>query len=66
MSERKRRVSALDRVKAGKIASIEALERQMAKKNYDVIPDSESLVIDNSDLSPEEASKLITARFALI
>lgn len=65
LSERKRRVSSAGRIEAGKIASIEALERQMAKKNYDLIPDSDSLIIDNSDLSPTEVSNLIASHFAL-
>jgi hypothetical protein len=47
----------------GKINSIEALERQLDKKNHQVIPDTDSLVIDNTNLSPEDVARKIMARY---
>jgi len=63
LAERKRRVASLDRAKAGKIATIEGLELQMSRKTYDVIPDSDSLVIDNTDLSPQETASRIKSHY---
>ncbi|MBI3942357.1 MAG: AAA family ATPase [Chloroflexi bacterium] len=54
VEELKRRVLQADRNQTGKINSVEALERQLQKKNHQVIPDTETLVIDNTALSPAE------------
>jgi shikimate kinase len=63
VEELKRRVVQQDRSTVGKINSIEALERQLDKKNHQVIPDTDSLVIDNTNLSPEDVAHKIMARY---
>lgn len=60
-----RRVTNADRKAAGKIHTVDALERQRTKKNHVVIPDTDSLVIDNTDLSPQEAAHRIITHFRL-
>lgn len=63
--ERKRRVSSTERAQAGKISTPEALERQMSRKQYDLIPDSDSLTIDVTSLPPADAAAEIIAHFSL-
>ena len=63
VEELKRRVVQQDRSTVGKINSIEALERQLDKKNHQVNPDTDSLVIDNTNLSPEDVAHKIMARY---
>jgi shikimate kinase len=46
------RVLQPDRQVAGKINSIEALTRQLRRKNHQVIPDTDTLAIDNTHVSP--------------
>lgn len=65
MEELKRRVVQKDREVVGKINTVEALERQMNKKNHQVIPDTESLVIDNTNLSPQVVAEQIVSHFEL-
>ncbi|MBN1267321.1 MAG: AAA family ATPase [Anaerolineales bacterium] len=59
MDELKKRVLKSDRKGFGKINTIEGLERLLAKKNHQVIPDTDSLVIDNTNISPQDAAELI-------
>ena len=63
VGELKRRVIQHDRSIVGKINSVEALERQLDKKNHQVIPGTDSLIIDNTDLSPEAAAQLIMPHY---
>ena len=63
VEELKRRVIQQDRSIVGKINSVEALERQLDKKHHQVIPDTDSLIIDNTDLAPEDAAQLIMAHY---
>ena len=52
-NELRRRVIEDSRKVAGKVHTIEGLERQLEIKNHQPIPDSNSLIIDNTSLSPE-------------
>jgi len=63
VEELKRRVIQQDRSIVGKINSIEALEKQLDKKNHQVIPGTLSLIIDNTDLSPADAAQIIMAHY---
>jgi deoxyadenosine/deoxycytidine kinase len=63
LEELKRRVIQQDRSIVGKINSIEALEKQLDKKNHQVIPGTDSLIIDNTNLSPEDATRLIMSHY---
>ena len=47
------RVTQPDRQAAGKINSVEALDRQLSRKNHQIIPNTATLAIDNTYLSPE-------------
>ncbi|KAA3655119.1 MAG: hypothetical protein DWQ04_33675 [Chloroflexi bacterium] len=59
INELKKRVLQSDRKAVGKINTVEALERQLEHKNHQVIPDTDSLIIDNTALSPQDAAKHI-------
>ena len=59
IEELKKRVRQPDRNAVGKITTVEALERQLMRKNHHVIPDTDSLVIDNTALAPQDATRLI-------
>ncbi len=59
IDELKRRVVQSDRKTVGKINTVEALEHQLTRKNHQIIPDTDSLVIDNTTLSPQDAAMLI-------
>ena len=61
----KKRVIQEDRGQVGKINSVAELERQRNLKNHQVIPNSASLEIDNTDLSPEDAALQIMTHFKL-
>ncbi|WP_420641171.1 AAA family ATPase [Candidatus Leptofilum sp.] len=63
--ELKKRVLQNDRKAVGKINTIEALERQLAQKNHQVIPDTDSLIIDNTTLSPQDAARIILEHFEI-
>lgn len=55
----KKRVLQSDRKAVGKINTVAGLERQLKRKNHQVIPDTDSLVIDNTTLAPQDATRLI-------
>jgi predicted kinase len=59
IEELKKRVLQSDRQAVGKINTVAALERQLRHKNHQVIPDTDSLVIDNTALSPQDVTQLI-------
>jgi chloramphenicol 3-O-phosphotransferase len=63
VDELKRRVLQPDRGTVGKINSIEALERQLDRKHHQVIPGTHSLVIDNTNLRPEEVAQQIIVHY---
>lgn len=63
IEELKRRVLQDDRGVGGKINSIEALEKQLAKKNHQVIPNTDTLVFDNTHLPPEAVVQRIMAHY---
>jgi hypothetical protein len=63
IEELKRRVIQADRGSVGKINSIDALERQLGKKNHQVIPGTDSLVIDNTNLLPEDVAQKIIVHY---
>jgi shikimate kinase len=66
VDELKRRVLQPDRSMLGKISSVDDLERQLHKKNHQVIPDTDTLVIDNTDLSPEQVVRKIMMHYHLV
>ncbi len=59
VDELKKRVLHSDRKDVGKINSVAELERQLERKNHQVIPDCNSLIIDNTDVSPQDVALLI-------
>ncbi|MGB1251112.1 MAG: AAA family ATPase [Candidatus Promineifilaceae bacterium] len=61
--ERLRRITAEERKLAGKIHTVEELNRQATKKNYHPVPNS--LEIDNTNLSPQQVADLIIQHFTL-
>jgi shikimate kinase len=63
IEELKRRVLQPDRNTIGKINSIEALEKQWGKKNYQVIPGTDTLVIDNTLMPPAEVVQQIMTHY---
>jgi shikimate kinase len=63
LEELKRRVIQQDRGTVGKINSIEALERQLDKKHHQVIPGTDSLVIDNTNQLPEDVAQKIIVHY---
>ena len=63
VEELKRRVLQPDRNTIGKINSIEALEKQWGKKNYQVIPGTDTLVIDNTLMPPAEVVQQIMTHY---
>ncbi len=63
LEELKRRVIQRIAARVGKINSIEALERQLGKKHHQVIPGTDSLVIDNTNLLPEEVAQKIIVHY---
>lgn len=65
IDELEKRVIQEDRGKVGKINSLAELERQRKLKNHQVIPNSGSLEIDNTHLSPQDAASQIIAHFEL-
>jgi len=65
VEEAERRVVQEDRSMVGKIISTDALRRQFQKKHYGIIPDTDTLVIDNTNLSPDEVVNKILTRYAL-
>jgi hypothetical protein len=65
VEEAERRVVQKDRSTVGKITSVESLQRQFQKKHYCVIPDTDTLAIDNTNLAPDEVVNRILTHFAL-
>jgi cytidylate kinase len=63
--ERRRRVLAQDRKKFGKVNTIEQLEAASRRKKYGVIPGTNSLEIDNTNLDAEQVAEKIIAHFGL-
>lgn len=59
------RVLHSDRKAAGKLHTIEGLHRQQKNKNHAVIPNTNSLVIDNTDLVPSVVADQIIDEFSL-
>lgn len=59
------RVQQSDRKAADKIHTVEALHRQQALKHHAIITGTDSLDIDNTNLSPDAAVETITAAFFL-
>ena len=54
------------RARAGKAHTIEALHKQQKIKNHQVIPGTDSLEIDNTDVSPEIVADIIIKQFDLL
>lgn len=65
LEELKRRVVQQDRQQAGKLNTVAGLEKERTLKNHQVIPNSGSLEIDNTDLSPRDTANRIIAHFEL-
>jgi chloramphenicol 3-O-phosphotransferase len=59
------RVQSVDRIIAGKIHTIDQLHKQQQRKHHAEIPGTDSLVIDNTNLSPPEAATLIAEKLTL-
>lgn len=64
-AELERRVVAEERKLADKACTVEALHRIQGFKNHQVIPDSNSLIIDSTHLPPTEAARKIVTTFGL-
>ena len=64
-SELERRVINEDRKSAGKAHTVEALHRQQSAKNHVEIPNTNSLVVDSTNLPPEEAARMIINKLGL-
>ena len=64
-AELERRVTNEDRKRADKAYTIEALHRAQAAKNHVEIPNTNSVVIDNTDLPPEQAASIIINKLGL-
>ncbi|MEM7128862.1 MAG: hypothetical protein AAF702_21185 [Chloroflexota bacterium] len=64
--ELKRRVIEADRADVGKINSVAELKRQRELKNHQPIPDTDSLMIDNTSLSPDAVIEKIINHYALL
>jgi hypothetical protein len=54
-----------DRKAAGKVSTVAGLIRQQAAKNHSVIPGSQSLQIDNTQMLPGVAAEKIMLHFKL-
>ncbi|MEM7534784.1 MAG: hypothetical protein AAF639_21580 [Chloroflexota bacterium] len=65
IEELQKRVVQADRGEVGKINTVAALERQRQMKNHQVIPDTDSLEIDNTHLSPQAVASKIIEHFGL-
>jgi hypothetical protein len=63
--ERRRRVSGASRAEVGKVASLEKLTEIEANKNYCLIPNWPSFMIDTSQANPPEVAKAIIDHFSL-
>ncbi len=63
--ELERRVVTKERRLAGKISSVEALQKQQRRKNCQVIAGSDSFEIDNTHLAATAAADLINVHFCL-
>jgi chloramphenicol 3-O-phosphotransferase len=59
------RVVSQDRLKIGKISTIEGLHKQQIAKNHVEIPNTASLILDNTDMPPDEAADMIISEFKL-
>lgn len=64
-AELESRVQSRDRTLLGKIDSVAGLHRQQKRKNCIEIPNSNSLVLDNTHLPPEAAARMIIEEFDL-
>lgn len=57
------RVTSADRTLIGKIDSVEQLHRQQQRKHCVAVPDSGSLVLDNTAMSPDQVATRIMSEF---
>ena len=65
--ELKKRVLHENRKKFEKVSTVDKLERMLNKWNLTTpIPDTKSLIIDNTSLSPQEAANRIITHYKLI
>ena len=64
-AELERRVTNEDRRKAQKTHTIEVLHKQQEAKNQVEIPNTNSLIIDSTDLPPEHAARMIIDEYRL-
>jgi chloramphenicol 3-O-phosphotransferase len=60
------RVQSSARFEAGKISTVEKLREQQKIKNHAEIPNTDSLVIDNTNLPPDKAADMIVREFKLV
>jgi chloramphenicol 3-O-phosphotransferase len=60
-----RRVVSPGRSETGKISTIESLHKQQAVKNHAEIPNTDSLLLDNTNMPPDEAANMIIRAFKL-
>ncbi len=58
-AELETRVTNQSRVNLGKVHTLEALHRQQSVKNHVEIPNTNSLVINNTDITPSDAANII-------
>ena len=60
------RVPAESRARRGKVATLELLREIIDRHDlFSPVPDRESLEIDNTDLAPEEAARLVVEHYDL-
>ena len=64
-NELERRVTNDDRKEAGKAHTVEILHKQQRAKNHVVIPNTDSFIVDSTDLPPHEVARMIVSEFRL-
>ena len=64
-SELERRVVNEDRKKVGKIHEVNTLHRQQIAKNHVEIPNTNSLLVDSTNMSAKESARMIIHHFGL-
>ena len=60
------RVTSEERRELGKISDVEGLHRQQHRKNCVEIPDHNSLVLDTTNIRPEDAAKNVVNHYDLL
>ncbi len=61
-----KRVQSAGRAETGKLTSVEVLRGMLARPEFSVAPEPDTLVIDNTRLQPDEVARLIVDHFRLV